>query len=164
MASLNPKPDIVLTDRGQQSDNIIRFGRHLLFAHDFAGIVDDAPPSPSPNIKTHKNRHPIAASLLPGPGNPDLLIISGRAALRIFGNAAAAIHHLWRAQGPEADVQPRDGQRQQSTHSGPWVAPGCTSVLAQTETIAGSHKMRMVAGDARFGLYCLRIASAGTSA
>jgi hypothetical protein len=39
----------------------------------------------------------IAPSSLSGPGDPDLLIISGRAALQIFGifsDAAAAIHHL----------------------------------------------------------------------
>ena len=70
MASLNPKPDIVLTDRGQQSDNIIRFGRHLLFAHDFAGIVDDAPPSPSPKHQDPQKPSSYRCFLAPGARQP----------------------------------------------------------------------------------------------
>ena len=73
-----------------QPDNIIRFGRHLLFAHDFAGIVDDAHRRLlHRNIKTHQSVIAIAPSSLLGDRRPQF-------AHRKWKGCAPNIRHIQR--------------------------------------------------------------------
>ena len=140
MASLNPKPDIVLTDRGQQSDNIIRFGRHLLFAHDLCWYRRRR--TAVSFTETSRPTKTVILSLLPllpGPEQPRFAHHKWKGcAPNIPANSqpTGAYHHLWRAQGPrKRDFQPGDGQRQQSTPTTP-PAPSSVSPDSQTSTSA----------------------------